>query len=258
MRQFCEAFRDNNNTISYGFRRIIASKIGNEMFSYYIFVNQSYWTLKTDDQITNVSLESSESNESNWFGSQYSIALCVMKDYSSEDCTPYLLEVSPQKKQLFSIENIFSLTQKSLSKWVFGALESDLKNLNMKSKVKKLDNTNKNINQKTIGFSSGHNLISLKERDVVFYNQYPTNSITVFNMKKTDNPVNNNITKLTQQTFGYFESLRSLSNQTQVVAIFHTNFNSLLILSVKGPMIYYCNVVDHIYYDEEVSRFNVQ
>ena len=59
MRQFCDAFRDNNNIISYGFTRIMLDKLvkGNYKSSYYIFIKQSYWTLKTDDQITNVSLE---------------------------------------------------------------------------------------------------------------------------------------------------------------------------------------------------------
>ena len=105
-----------------------------------------------------------------------------------------------------------------------------------------MENTDNNISQKTIGFSSGFD-------ENVFYNQNPNNSFTVFNVNNTDNLFAMGST-ITFQSSNLYGSLNSLPNQTQVVTIFIIELN-LLVLSVKGPVIYYCNVFK--LYKKEVS-----
>ena len=88
--EFCDEFKANSYEISYGFRRITKEN----PYLLYVFINKIYWQLEYIDGEPKDRNVSKDSNESNWFGDQYSMAFCLFVSKASKDCMTYLLDVS--------------------------------------------------------------------------------------------------------------------------------------------------------------------
>ncbi|CAG2109101.1 unnamed protein product [Medioppia subpectinata] len=76
---FCEKFKENNYKISYGYRHIVNA---NDAYRHYIFIGKDFWRLKPndvmDDKFKTVSIDVESSGHSDWFGADYSMAICLL------------------------------------------------------------------------------------------------------------------------------------------------------------------------------------
>ncbi|CAG2108588.1 unnamed protein product [Medioppia subpectinata] len=77
--KFCDKFKENNYKISYGYRHIVNA---NDAFRHYIFIGHDFWRLKPndamDDKLKTVSIDVESSGHSDWFGGEYSKAICLL------------------------------------------------------------------------------------------------------------------------------------------------------------------------------------
>ncbi|CAG2101041.1 unnamed protein product [Medioppia subpectinata] len=77
--KFCEKFKENNYKISYGYRHMISEV---DAYRQYVVIGHDFWSLKhtdnADDKLKSVSIEVESSGRSDWFGANYSMAICLL------------------------------------------------------------------------------------------------------------------------------------------------------------------------------------